>query len=65
MFITINRMNDGKELEFFKFFKIGYGNINESGLWLLAYIGIRNISIGLTFNWTKPIEVEVNNNEIN
>lgn len=59
MFITLNKNNDGKELVLFGLIKLGYGKITDSGLWLLLYVGIMNLSIGTTINYTKPKQVEI------
>ena len=65
MLITINTNNDGKEIVLFGLFKLGFGKIQESGLWLLLYVGIHTMSIGMTFNWTRPKKVEINTSEVN
>ena len=59
MFITLNKNNDGKELVLFGLIKLGYWKITDSCLWLLLYVGIMNLSIGTTINYTKPKQVEI------
>jgi hypothetical protein len=65
MFITISKNEDGKELTLFKVIKIGYGLITDTGIWLMPYIGIGSICLGITFSWSKTSKINVDTTEAN